>query len=209
MKKIFFITFILIISIITSCKNDTYYTIKGRLMCSCDNTPFANKDLCLSQKSTLLSHNTASGYTKTDSNGNFIIRYNQTSGSDLELQPIMENIPDHCNINFGDIIISSKNTIIIKIKVNNPHTANDTLTGYIYNEPSSVFHLSGPFHDTIMPQFVVYSPIKSYYTYKDNPEIEGRWQIYSNSTIVLPRKEVTIHVLKCNSIPDTLTMVIN
>lgn len=178
-------------------------------MCCCDNKPFANQDLYLSQKPSLLFHNTASGSTKTDSDGNFIIRYNQSSGGDIELQPIMESIPDRCDIDFGDLIISSKNTIIFKIKVNNPYTANDTLTGYIYNEPSSVFHLSGPFHDTILPGVEVYSSIKSYFTYKDDPEIQGGWQIYSNPTYVLPRKEVTIHIPKCHSIPDTLTMVIN
>lgn len=210
MKNMLFIAFILIISIITSCKSeDTYYTIKGRLMCCCDGTPYSNQEIYLSQKPNLFSNNTASASTKTDSDGNFIIRYSHNSGSDLNLDPIMEDVPSGANINFGDLIISSKNTIIFKIKVNNPYTVNDTLTGYVFGEPSSTFHLSGPFHDTILPQIEVYSQIKSYFTYKDDPEIRGGWQINSNSTIVLPAKEVTIQVPKCHSIPDTLTMVIN
>jgi hypothetical protein len=209
MKKIIFIAFILITSIITSCDDDTYCTIKGRLMCCCDSTPYANQDIYLSQKPNLFNNHTASASTKTDSNGYFIIRYNHNSGNDMNLDPILEDVPSGANINLGDLIIISKNIIIFKIKVNNPYTVNDTLTGYVFGEPSSTFYLSGPFHDTILPQIDIYSQIKSFYTYKSNPEIRGGWQISSNSTIISPAKEVTIQVPKCHSIPDTLTMVIN
>ena len=214
MKKIKFIA--LIIIIFTSCIHDNnYYKVKGRILNSCDGIPFANQEIALKQSSSLSGRGGVLNTTSTDANGYFTFTYNSSDcidGENMEINcsgPIIEYIPTKQNIEIGTIISNPICKIIYRVKINNPYTFNDTLVCHDIAHPSiEGIRVAGPFRDTAFGLFNAYSTSTVNYKTKNESTIEGRWFV-KNGTFYTSLKFVTIQVQNCNTVPDTLTMVID
>ena len=215
MKKIKFIALLLIIATFTSCKHDdTYYTVKGRILNSCDGVPFANQEIALKQSSSLSGRGGVLNTTSTDANGNFTFTYNISDcidGENMRVNcsgPIIEYIPTQQNIDIGTIISNPICKIIYRVKINNPYNIGDTLSCLNFNNPSQSLLMTGSFRDSTFGLFNVYSTNTLNYKTKNESTIEGNWFV-KNGTFYTSLKRVTIQVQNCNAVPDTLTMVID
>jgi len=218
MKQTKTILFILILAAFTSsCKReDTYYIVKGRLTTDCSGNPVANQELLLKQTPSIFGGSGGVlGSAITDANGNFAITYNSkdcAGGDDMRINlsgPIIEYIPTQQNIDIGTIVLSPICKIVYQVKINKPYTANDTLMCLNIINPASPIRIPAPLHDTILGIINASSMETLQYDTKDFSIIKGGWGVRSNSTIVSPGREVTIQVQNCNTVPDTLTMIID
>jgi len=216
MKKINLITLLLIIATFVSCKHeDTFYTVKGRLITSCSGNPVANQEISLKQASSIFGGGGVLGTTNTDANGNFSFSYNSkdcSNNDDLRINlsgPVIENIPTNENVELGTLVCSPVCKIVYRVKINNPYTAYDTLMCLNIINPSNPIRIAAPLNDSILGIINAFPSEPLQYNTKEFSFIKGGWGIRSNSTIISQGREVTIQVQNCNTIPDTLTMVID
>jgi len=215
MKRINIIAILLILVAFTSCKHDEVVcTLKGRILNDCNGAPFANQEIALKQE--LSSGLTIQGgilaETTTDADGNFVFTYQSENGESLSINysgPIIEGIPLKKTQDLGAIIYSPSCKIVYRVKINNPYNIGDTLSCLNIENPSAPIRIAAPLRDTIIGTIEAYSREVLQYDTKEYSTIKGGWCIRSNSTIVFIGREVTIQVQNCNTVPDTLTMVID
>ena len=215
MKQTKTILFILIIATFNSCKHDEVVcTLKGRILNECNGAPFANQEIALKQElsSGLTIEGGVLAETTTDADGNFVFTYQSENGESLSINysgPIIEGIPLKKTQDLGTIIYSPSCKIVYRVKVNNPHTINDTLACFNLDHPDpNGIRIVGPFHDTTFGLFNVPSMKTMQYETKDFSFIKAGWDIISNNHITIDT-EITIQVLNCNCTPDTLTLIVN
>lgn len=129
-----------------SCKKDIdspgdgpTYTISGRLYQDCNMQPVSNQAIDLFQEySTGLDGHLNGGIlaqTTTDANGNFKFDFKDMDGFTESIRipagqgytKLMSDIPQNKSISDLQVFISLTTNIQVSIKVNNPHTINDTL----------------------------------------------------------------------------------
>jgi hypothetical protein len=136
------------------CTKDTgeQYTIKGKLLKSCDNPePIVGQNLILEKYTDGgRSKYETIGTTTTDENGIFSIKYSSVGASSaLNLKPqegsysYLANIPTDVNIE-ENVYTKDNFFYIIKIKTTNAYTEKDTL---FYTLGSDTQYLVGPFTD--------------------------------------------------------------
>jgi len=209
------ILFLLMIAAFTSCKHDEVVcTLKGRILNDCNGAPFANQEIALKQElsSGLTIEGGVLAETTTDADGNFVFTYQNENGEPLSINysgPIIEGIPVSKALDIGSIIINPTCKIVYRVKVVNPYTINDTLVCHDIAHPSiQGIRVAGPLHDTTFGIFYASSMIPVNYQTKNESTIEGKWFV-KRPTSQTSIKFVTIQVQNCNTVPDTLTMIID
>ena len=199
----------------SSCKREEVeYTLKGRLLSNCSGTPFANQPITLKQDLTsgLSVQGGTLDETTTDSEGYFVFTYKDDNGEPLSINQsglIIEEIPVSKALDIGSVVINPICKIVYRIKVVNPYTINDTLVCHDIANPSiQGIRVAGPLHDTTFGIFNAYSIVPVNYQTKNESTIEGKWFVKrpTSQTII---KFVPIQVQNCNTVPDTLTMIID
>ena len=133
-------------------KQDTIFTLKGRIVADCSGTPVPDFELVLKSVPTLFGTGGKLGETITDENGYFTIQYKPEGGMLrlLHSGPIIEGMPKQKLLDLGDVILNGTVRFIIKLQVNNnTYTENDTIyvPDYHSTDPLAQKCIVGPFID--------------------------------------------------------------
>jgi hypothetical protein len=188
-------------------------TLKGRILNDCNGAPFANQEIALKQE--LSSGLTVQGgllaETTTDADGNFVFTYQSENGEPLSINysgPIIEGIPVSKTLDIGSVVINPICKIVYRVKINNSYNTGDTLSCFNFDNPGRSIFITGPFQDTTFGLFNAYSNIPVNYQTRNESTIEGNWFV-KNGSFYTSLKRVEIKVQNCNTVPDTLTMIID
>lgn len=195
-----------------SCKPKTVdYTIKGRLVNSCDNSPIKNLKVQARQADV---QNGFNEYVTSDSNGDFELLVSTSEKSNYQLLNLQEKVPLE-TVDYGDIPLYSYSTIYYRVKINAPHTASDTLWIVNPTNTSQYYQMYGPFHDTVIGLQTITGINKLIYsarTKKISPSNTTNDAIawYKiNRTSYQTSKRVWITPEICNTVADTLTLIVD
>lgn len=152
------ITYCLMLLLQSCNKDNTTYTLSGRLYEDCSLKPLANQQIYLYQRFVVYGFGNSSGggtiaNTTTDANGYFKFNYqNQTSyGLSISTERnspepgIIQNIPYSRNIDTLSGIAKPTTNVQVWLNATNPYTINDTL--YIYRLDSILLAFHGPFNN--------------------------------------------------------------
>lgn len=187
MQRTFYV--LIVFFTLIGCKNkNKEYTLEGRLMSSCD-LPASNKQMSLYQESITLTSN--GGYLKDftcDENGYFKVVYKAENSGKLSIRTngeILRGIPSKKNLNIGKVYNNPPSVkFIVRLRVNNAYTANDTLYYYDWNYPQNgashwVKKIAGPFQsgiiDTVQNAGYLSFPIE----YEGNPFMRVNYYVNS------------------------------
>jgi len=148
-----------VILLVNGCKDaDEEYTIKGRVVKSCDDQePISNLsfELWFDDDGTRGSQKLANGIT--DQMGSFSINYKSVNGafnSSLDIltkngtygmKPLLSKIPQNKSIDVGNIYVDTNYFIIVRLKTSKSYTSNDTLFYSIASKSNQYKHVIGPF----------------------------------------------------------------
>jgi hypothetical protein len=198
-------------------KNTVPGVLKGRVMVNCT-TPYANKEVSVQapagfSKLEYLEDANGNSVFYTDEDGYFEITYvtkKVHEGTLFAPYSAMTGIPlgEGQNLDIGEVILNGTVNFVIKLQVNNPYTANDTLLIRDFNGSSiySQLRIPGPFQsgiiDTVWNEGFISYPI-SYnkvpefsfvYYFSNNPTVGGHARCASNfCTNTLSEAIITIN----------------
>jgi hypothetical protein len=194
MKIIYILLNICLFSLVilfTACPKKTediinkQYTIKGKLVYSCDNpTPVINKNVDLEFTSNGVLVNTI-GLCKTDSNGIFSFTYDAVGDhilpqftigveSGYSYNVVFYNVPINSSLNLGDITTQDNYFGIIKIQTSKTYSSSDTLY-YIPGNPFIHNIFIGPFYDGQIIDTFTYSGPLTYQNINNGFLLFWRW----------------------------------
>ena len=154
MKNIKLFGLSIVVLFLFACGKKDPYILKGRLIYDCG-TPVANLD-----KVELKTDGHEFLTTTSDENGYFSFAVTKGNRGTLRINKdrILEQIPLYGGKekDLGDVYVGGTIDLIVKLQVNNPHTANDTLIFWDLesNDPTAKIALPGPFTTGIVDTFI-------------------------------------------------------
>jgi len=199
------------VCLLFSCKPKAVdYSIKGKLVNGCDNSPIKNVEVQAIQM------NSANGFNESaisDANGDFEVLVSSTEKTGYRFMNLQEEVPLE-TVDYGDIPLYSNSLIYYKVKVTNPHTAADTLWIADITNPGKYFRMQGPFHDTVIGakdvtciNTLAYSArTKQINTTNTFNTVTAWYKI--NRTNFYSTKAVFVQAAVCNAIADSLTLIV-
>ena len=202
----------------TSCKkNKKPGTVRGRIMVNCT-TPLPNHLVKMRTDwgggASFVEDVNGNKEFMTDSEGYFEINY-ITKGGEGTLNVsgysnVLSKIPigEGQVLDIGEVYLNGKVNFIIKLQVNNPHTAQDTLFYYDWNYPQGAAHwikkIPGPFVSGIIDTVYNCSFMGYPLTYNQIPELSINHYInsYQNNS------DIYIQVPFCSSMyPEAIITI--
>lgn len=212
--KFLFLPFLPIL-LFFSCKpKDVEYTIKGKLLNSCSNTPLANI------KVQAIQNNTNDGFMETgtsDANGDFEILFKTSQKTTFHLLNVNESSLDQDmpveSADYGIIPLYSDVNVYYKIKIDKAYTTADTLLIVDVNMPNHYYKMYGPFHDTVIGTKTI-TVVNTLVYNRDSRQIEKTnasaevtaWYKINGTNYYSNR--ATIQATTCGTKPDTLTLTV-
>lgn len=207
-----FFYLLLIAFFIFSCKpKSVNYSVKGKLVNGCDNSPVKNVKVQATQL------NTDNGFSESaysDANGDFEVLISSSEKPGYRFLNLQEEVPLE-TVDYGKIPLYSSSTIYYRVKVNNPHSASDTL--WIVNPAltGQYFKMYGPFHDTVIGlqtitaiNTLIYNArTKEIRNSNTSNDVKAWYKINRKSYITT--KSVTRSPEVCNAVADTLTLIVD
>ena len=196
----------LIIATFNTCKHDdTYYTVKGRILNSCNGVPFANQEIALKQSSSLSGRGGVLNTTSTDANGYFTFTYNSSDcidGENMSINcsgPIIEYIPTQQNIEIGTFFSYGIANFTISLVTSRPFTSADTLyyTNYVYPLSNPARIKIGPFTNQVLDSIVSFS-LGGPFKYGVNYSTLGV-RYYVNHSNMNHYKDVDFNIYNCGN----------
>ena len=149
--NILLLSFLLILS---ACKKNKEYIVKGRILCSCSSWCEEKEFQLYQDNITLTSIGGVLTSFKTDQNGYFEVKYKAKNRFKIKLRQgsiIMDEIPVFKNVDLGTIYLEPIiKDFSIKLTVSNTYTSSATLYYYFGTatttvSPNYIFKAAGPF----------------------------------------------------------------
>lgn len=206
-----FLYFLFSACLLFSCKPKAVdYSIKGKLVNSCGNAPIKNVEV---QAIQMNSNNGFNESAISDANGDFEILVSSTEKPGYRFMNLQEEVPLE-TVDYGNIPLYSNSLVYYKVKVTNPHTAADTLWINDITNPGKYFRMIGPFHDTLIGtkdvtciNVLAYSARTRQINNTNTSNTVTAWYKI-NRTNFYATKAVAVQAAICNTIPDSLTLIV-
>lgn len=194
-----------------SCKPKAVdYTVKGKLVNGCDNSPVKNVSVQAIQM------NTNNGFNESavsDANGDFELLISTTDKPNYRFMNLQEEVPLE-TVDYGNIPLYSNSLVYYRVKINNPHSAADTLWIADVTRPGKYFRMLGPFHDTVIGaqnvtciNVLAYSARSKQINYINTSNTVTAWYKINRSNFY-STKAVFVQAGICNSVADSLTLIV-
>ncbi len=206
-----FLYFLFSLCILFSCKPKAVdYSIKGKLVNGCDNSPIKNVQV---QAIQMNSNNGFNESAISDANGDFEVLVSSTEKPGYRFMNLQEEVPLE-TVDYGNIPLYSNSLIYYKVKVTNPHTASDTLWIADITNPGKYFRMLGPFHDTLIGakdvtciNVLAYSARTKQINSTNTSNTVSAWYKI-NRTNFYSSRAVSVQAGICNAIADSLTLIV-
>jgi hypothetical protein len=211
---LFFIA-VLLLSSKCNKKNTVPGVLKGRVMVNCT-TPYANKEVSVQapagfSKLEYLEDANGNSVFYTDDDGYFEITYvtrKVHEGTLFAPYSAMTGIPlgEGQNLDIGEVNLNGTVNFVIKLQVNNPYSANDTLyySNWSYPNPTDIaLKLAGPFQTGIIDT-AINVPYTKVQIYNEVPKLNMTY--YMNN---VADNTVYFDTPLCSSSFGNVTFVIN
>ncbi len=194
-----------------SCKPKAVdYSIKGKLVNDCGNSPIKNVQV---QAIQMNSNNGFNESAVSDANGDFEILVSSTEKPGYRFMNLQEEVPLE-TVDYGNIPLYSNSLVYYKVKVTNPHSAADTLWIADITSPGKFFRMLGPFHDTLIGaqnvtsiNTLAYSSRSKQISNTNTFNTVSAWYKI-NRTNFYSTKSVSVQAGICNSVADSLTLIV-
>lgn len=201
-----------IAGLVISCKpKKTDYSIKGRLVNGCDGSPVKN------QKVQAIQMNAEDGFNASaisDANGDFEVLVSSAEKVNYRFMNLQEEVPLE-TVDYGEIPLYSNSLFYYRIQVTNPHGAQDSLWIVAPEMTNKFYLMRGPFHDTVIGLrtfTAINTLVYNARTKRLNPSnttntVRAWYKI--NRTSYAATKSVEIAPAVCNTVADTLTLIVD
>lgn len=194
-----------------SCKPKTVnYVITGKLVNGCDDSPLKDVRVQAIQMNTNDGFNVSA---TSDDYGDFELLIAASEKTNYRFMNLQEEVPLEA-VDYGHIPLYSNSEIHYRISISNPHTAADTLWIADIARPGKFLRMKGPFHDTLIgniPVTCVNTLAYNARTKRINPtnttNTVTAWYKINNVSYAATRS-VSVEAGICNTVPDTLTLVV-
>lgn len=194
-----------------SCKPKAVdYSIKGKLVNSCGNSPIKNVQV---QAIQMNSNNGFNESAVSDANGDFEVLVSSTEKPNYRFMNLQEEVPLE-TVDYGNIPLYSNSLVYYKVKVTNPYSAADTLWIADITSPGKYFRMLGPFHDTLIGaqqvtsiNTLAYSARSKQINNTNTFNTVSAWYKI-NRTNFYSTKAVFVQAGICNSVADSLTLIV-